>query len=83
MALAGKHPGGYGGAPGAKNVKSAGGGKNGRGTMKFTTSNVPVDRKHIIGGVGQRPPMPNAIQGRVIYSGKSRTGQKEGTAKQY
>lgn len=77
--LAGKFPGGYGGAKGATNVKGYDSGTNGRGTMKFTTSHYPSDRKDVISGTGERMPMKQGFRGRVVYGGNSRTGRKEGT----
>ena len=76
--LAGKFPGGYGGAKGATNNKGYDTGTGGRGTMPYTTTNVPNDVIHTV-PQGQRPPMPMGKRGRVVYGGNSRTGRKEGT----
>ena len=76
--LAGKFPGGYGGAKGATNVKGYKSGYQGNGTMPFASKSTVKNAKDLI-GVGQRPPMPMAKRGRVVYGGNSRTGRKEGT----
>ncbi len=78
--LAGKFPGGYGGAKGATNVKGYKSGSGGNGTMPFATTTHPTNQKDIIPNTGQRPPMPNARRGRVLYSSANkRIGRQEGT----
>ena len=79
--LAGKFQGGYGKS--AKNVKGYDSGYNGRGTMKFTeTMDGSYNRVNKI-GVGERQPMPNGRQGRVlISSANKRIGRQESTGKE-
>lgn len=78
--LAGKFPGGYGGAKGASGNMKAGGGHRGRGTMPYQTVTHPTNQKDIIAGTGQRAPMPNGNRGRVLYSSANkRLGRAEGT----
>ena len=74
--LAGKFPGGWGGAKGATNVKGYDTGSGGRGTMKFGWTGPMANVKE----GGQRPPMPNGRRGRVLYSSANkRIGRQEGT----
>ena len=78
--LAGKFPGGWGGAKGATNVKGYDTGTGGRGTMPFAKTGGAHTTKDIIAGSGQRPPMPNGRRGRVLYSSQNkRIGRQEGT----